>query len=424
MHLIQAVQYYSASYTAVSLYYKPNWVKFRLNYKCTTKKGILCLRSYKRELHCYKFARLRGHAALLILMKVKDVLKTTDIIKVKPEDTLNSALSLLKSSHDAAFVFDGDTFLGVVNPYHALIQKSYPANTKVKNSLIHPPKLKMSDSLQRAGQLMNESKLHYLPVFENSTFKGIVSARRIMKSMLKNVDMNTKIEQILKKRKKLITIDQDSYLTKALNQFKDKKISKLVTVDKKGTLKGVLAYYDIIDYLTMPKQRQNYASRQGSKTSTMKKAVKNFHKQHVLTVGVEETLQDAVQKMIDNTIGSVVLIDSSRKPVGIITTKDVLKSLDNHISKSLVTIHGKSLSKASQSLTETFSQSLETALQKAKGVIGANVMVKEKKQGGVFEAAVSILKDGAKGINISAEGKDLAKLLQDIRKKTKRLIQS
>lgn len=357
-------------------------------------------------------------------MKVKDVLKTTDIIRVNPEDTLTSALSLLTSSHDAAFVFDGDTFLGVVNPYHALIQKSYPANTKVKNSLIHPPKLKLTDSLQRAAQLMNESKLHYLPVFDKNTFQGIVTARRVMKHMMNNVDMHSSIVDTLKKRKKLITIDQDNFLSKALNLFKEKKVSKLVTVDKKGTLQGVLAYYDIIDYLTMPKERQNYASRQGSKTSVMKKAIKNFHKQHVLTVEADHTLKDAVRMMIDNSIGSVVLIDRSRKPIGIITTKDVLKLLDNHMPQSLVTIHGKSLSTGSQKIIDTFSKSFDAALQKAKGVVGADIMVKEKKQGGVFEAAVSILKEGAKGINISVEGKDLNKLLQDIRKKAKRLTQS
>ena len=75
-------------------------------------------------------------------MKISEILKTEGIITVSPEDTLNRALSQLSSSHDAAFVVDDqENLLGVVNPYHSIINNSFPGNAKVINCLTKPPKV-------------------------------------------------------------------------------------------------------------------------------------------------------------------------------------------------------------------------------------------------------------------------------------------
>jgi len=39
-------------------------------------------------------------------MKVHTIIDSEDVIKVSPDETLSSALSKLKSAHDAALVFD------------------------------------------------------------------------------------------------------------------------------------------------------------------------------------------------------------------------------------------------------------------------------------------------------------------------------
>ena len=115
-------------------------------------------------------------------MNLLDAVKTKNIIKISLEDSLSSALSHLSSSHDAAFIFDDKKkFVGVINPYHALIHASYPGNAKVAHCLFHPPRVKRNFSISKVAQLFIESKLHYLPVFdERDEFIGITSARRLL----------------------------------------------------------------------------------------------------------------------------------------------------------------------------------------------------------------------------------------------------
>ena len=59
-------------------------------------------------------------------MRLLNILKENNIIKVSPEDHLSHVLSKLSTSHDAAFVFDdNDKYLGVINqPFEMLYLKA------------------------------------------------------------------------------------------------------------------------------------------------------------------------------------------------------------------------------------------------------------------------------------------------------------
>src|SRR3990167_10291057 len=114
-------------------------------------------------------------------MELLDFVKTKNIIKIAPDTTLSHALSSLKSSHDAAFVFDEkDNYMGLVNPYYSIIKTSLPGNAKIEHYLFHAPRIKLNDSVAKVARLMIESKVNYLPVFDDrNEFVGITSARRL-----------------------------------------------------------------------------------------------------------------------------------------------------------------------------------------------------------------------------------------------------
>src|SRR5215213_6955802 len=135
-------------------------------------------------------------------MRVINFLKTNNIIEASPEHTLSNSLAHLKSSHDSAFVFDPTNkkkLLGVINPYYSVIKNSYPGNAKVEHSLFHPPHLKTNFPVSKVAQLLIESKLHYLPVFDNEDkFTGIVSARNLLAHLQDSDLFNVKVADYLK----------------------------------------------------------------------------------------------------------------------------------------------------------------------------------------------------------------------------------
>ena len=130
------------------------------------------------------------------MIHLKDIIKTDRIIKLSSDETLLHAVSQMKTSHDAAFVFDeNDKFLGVVNPYYSLIKSSYPGNSKVIHCLFHPPKLHIDLPISKVAGLFIESKIHYLPIFnDRDIFLGIISARHLLSYYVSSLIFNFPIK--------------------------------------------------------------------------------------------------------------------------------------------------------------------------------------------------------------------------------------
>lgn len=261
-------------------------------------------------------------------MRLLNILKENNIIRLSPDDHLSQALAKLSTSHDAAFVFDDNNkFIGVINPYYSAIKSSHPGNTKVINCLTHPPKIYLNYPLSKVCGLFIQSKIHYLPVFSiDEQFLGIISVRRILSHFRNLPVFKAKIKEILKGRwRPLITIRQDASINEALHLFKEKKFSKLVVVDYQNKLKGILTYYDIINFIVGPKYKENRGDRVGNKGSFYNLHVKTFAKSHVLVMDKEKGLVEVIDVIINKKIGSVIIIDKDRKPIDIITSRDLLQ---------------------------------------------------------------------------------------------------
>lgn len=100
-------------------------------------------------------------------MRLLNLLKENNIIKISSQSTLSQALNKLSTSHDAVFVFDeNNKFLGIINPYYHLIKNSYPPNIKVEKCVFNPPRIYINYPLTKVAELFIQSKIHYLPVFD------------------------------------------------------------------------------------------------------------------------------------------------------------------------------------------------------------------------------------------------------------------
>jgi len=262
-------------------------------------------------------------------MSLADILKTEKIIKVKDEQLLSSVLPKLRSSHDAAFVFDErNRFLGVVNPYYCLIKSSYPSNAKIKHCLFHPPKIYLKTPLVSVANLFIQSKIHYLPVFldkNKDEFLGIISARRLL-SYFKDLEVfKVKVEEVLKKKKSLVVVNQNEKIGYAISLFRKTRYSKLIVIDEAMRLKGILSYFDFISYLTSPRRSSSIGDRKGFKNGFLNLPVKNLIKSYVITVSKDDLLNQVIKLILEKKIGSVIVVNDKKIPQGIITTRDILQ---------------------------------------------------------------------------------------------------
>ncbi|PJC30092.1 hypothetical protein CO051_07665 [Candidatus Roizmanbacteria bacterium CG_4_9_14_0_2_um_filter_39_13] len=363
------------------------------------------------------------HVTRSNMKHIDQILKKTGIIKVSPNDTLSSALGKLTSSHDAAFVFDAkDKFLGVINPYYTLIKSSaFDASTKVAHALFHPPHIDTTDSLSRIVQLMNESKIHYLPVFDaDKQFLGITSARRIL-TFMQNLDVaKLTIGQMSHTQKgKVITVTLDDSISKAQQLFKEYKTSKIVVIDKNGRLKGILSHYDLIPFIIAPGNKQRRGTR-GEQTQFKDTPVKNYVKTTVLTLNEKNTVSEAIEQVLSKVIGSIILVDHESHPTGIVTTRDILDLLRIDNKKKNVSITTKHLSKHHVVTFNDFAKYITEYIQRNEPIASARIIYEGEKNDRLFKITVHLTPFKGRPVVISREGKDFSQLLQEVKEVVRR----
>lgn len=356
-------------------------------------------------------------------MDFKDAVKTKNIIKVSPDDTLSHVLGKLGSSHDCAFVFDDEkNYLGVINPYYTLIKKSYPGNAKVAHCLFHAPRVYNTYSVSKVARLFVESKLHYLPIFDDKEkFVGISSARRLLSLYQDSDRFHIEIGDYLKQKKQsILSIYDTDLVSSAVHTFKSKRISKLVVLSKDMRLKGILTYYDLISHLMTPKRKEHKGDKIGDKRSFQYLPVKNFAKTYLLTLGVHNTLFDALKLILDKQIGSVLIVDDRKLVIGIITTSDFLRLLSRSKEEQKIEISGKNLSTESSNILRGFMKSYATMIKKLPDVKKIKLFIHEEKNGGIFKTVLSVIPKRGRAQVIANEEKSLQKSLKEIQKKVKR----
>lgn len=349
---------------------------------------------------------------------LKDNLKKTGIVKSLPEDNLSQVLSKLKSSHDASFVFDNnEKFLGVVNPYYAMIHKTaFDGNTKAHKAIFHPPVLNINDVIERVVKMMTESKIHYLPVFnDEKEFKGIITARRILLYISKLKNSQNPISTMRHTQKGVvITININEPVSKAITLFKEYKTSKIVAVDDKGKLKGVLSHYDLIPFLIAPTQRTESRGK-GNKSHFKDTPIKNFVKPAVLKMTSRDSIKDAISQILQREIGSVILTDEEDRPTGIITTKDFLNILGDDNNKKNIIIANNTLDKAHKPVFDDFYEYLSKYVNTEIELSGAEFHYHKEKDGHLHKVQLHLTPVKGKIHIFTREGHDFSRLLQELK---------
>lgn len=316
---------------------------------------------------------------MLNKISASQLLKTDNILTVNPNASLSQALARLRSSHDAVFVVQGDKVLGLISPYHALFHANTPAQTKVKHCLFSPPKLRPHTKLPEIARQMIESKVYYLPVFdEGDHWLGIVTKGRVLETLRKNPQPEAVFASLFKP-KRLTTVTETTTLGEARNLMKASGVSRLIVANGTGVLRGLLTRHDLRTAFSSPESSQNFLSRDGDKIKASRQEIRPYIKKHVITARHNDSFSKILALLIESNIGSVVLVNPKYQPTDIISVRDILKVIatqrDLFVGK--LQISGDALPKSAlavQLLRQSF-----TRLHKKDNHLNLDALVKVEK---------------------------------------------
>jgi CBS domain-containing protein len=353
-------------------------------------------------------------------MNVQDILKTDQILKAHPEDTLSSALLNIKSAHDAVFVFDDDdAFMGVINPYYSLVKTTHRWDTKLKNCLFHPPRVYLNQQFQEVIRLMVDSKLHYLPVFESEggPFVGITSARKLLSVLEKMSLFHITIKKFLNsKDRPLIVIDAKDSVAKALEIFRKEKVSKLVVTDEAFKVEGLFTYYELIAALMAPNKREHDSEGAAEIVPQRNEQIKPFILSAVETMDQSDYLDEALRVIIGKNLGSVVVQDPDRRAVGIVTVRDFMNFLKEEEPQKVIELSTQHLSPDNRQILSDYLPKIQRWVDKITDLVSARLIVKEERHGSLFNVTLHLIPDKGDPLVLREEDHHLEEVLKKIKK--------
>jgi hypothetical protein len=155
--------------------------------------------------------------------------------------------------------------------------------------------------------------------------------------------------------------------------------------------------------------------REGKKDAILNQSVKKFSKSFVLTLSPGNKMSDGLDLILEKKIGSVVIIDNARHPVGIITTRDFFDLMMQPSAKIQFSSFNRNLSRSSKRVVRSFMRPLMHFLETKKNVSEARLSVKEEKNGNLFKVIFSLFTKKGKKQVISKEGNDLEVVLHEVK---------
>lgn len=124
--------------------------------------------------------------------KVSDILtrKGDKSIAVSPGTTVLEALKLMAANNiGSVLVTENDEYLGIVTERDysrkVILMGKNSTDTKVGEIMTSDlPKVSPADSIEHCMELMTNSQIRYLPVFEGDKLKGIISITDVVKETI------------------------------------------------------------------------------------------------------------------------------------------------------------------------------------------------------------------------------------------------
>lgn len=171
--------------------------------------------------------------------------------------------------------------------------------------------LESDNTLLDARNFMIRYNISRIVILQNQKPAGIITEKDISK-FLYSTFTEKRLSEILIKdimTKKLLTVDMNSSIDESIKIMLDNNISSVIVTDNKGHHKGIITKTDIVEYCAYHVKN--------------KYIIKDSMSKKVYTVFPDENIHMIILLMNTYKVSRIVVIDHN-KPVGIVTSQDLL----------------------------------------------------------------------------------------------------
>lgn len=247
---------------------------------------------------------------------------------VNADDTISKVLPLLDKldpdKASALVVKEDDRIIGVIRE-RDLIRGSAmtnPHETKVKNFVIRTGIVDYSDlDVERVVRRFIEDSTPFVIVRRDGNY-GVIYINDFLMSLKEELS-DVRVKEVM--NPDVVTINTHDSAGKALSLMRTHGVDRLVVVDERHRVVGVITGKDIVDRIIAPRKRARMGDSKGEKEKTLAIMVESIMSYPPVTCEKDEKVSDVIDQMIEHKVSSVVVVAPDETPEGVVTKKDILE---------------------------------------------------------------------------------------------------
>lgn len=350
---------------------------------------------------------------------IRDII-VKDVIKASTEDSLSSILGKAKKYRIHQIpIIEENNFIGMIFIKDIVIKDIDAEKTKAKSIVVsNIPKLDSNISLKDAARKIIQSGFRALPVFEKNKIIGILSEIDLIFELIREAKKeNIKIEEIMSKP---ICLEENSTIGKLKHIMRENNISRVPVVDKNGYISGVIDTLDLVD-LILPKESQKRSKAGSGEKINVRDIPITIIIRKPFAASKESKIGEVINAFLEH---EEIIVVEDKKPIGIITPKDILEVLLKESVKEEI-IELSNIRELKENEINHLREEMEKIERKEKEKIEkifVYVDVKKKVKGKIyFIRARTLTKRGV--LIANSEGRDFGICIRDIVKKIEKEIE-
>ncbi|MEM3383796.1 MAG: CBS domain-containing protein [Nitrososphaerales archaeon] len=242
---------------------------------------------------------------------------------ISHSDNVSKLISLLETSGSYEALVTNDRPMLVTA--RDVLNITHPERTPVFKISFRPPSISPITPIYDASSKLVQNKIRILPVLENKSVVGVVRQTTILEKMANCEDLKKFLSEDLMV-KNLVTVSIDSSIGVVKSVMLKNGISHIPLVNREGELKGLVTAKDLVWHFIKPRESMKAGEKIGKKVKFPEMGIKGLTDINPLQVTRRTPIMDVVQEMI-NRKKSYSLVVENRKPVGIITPRDIISLL-------------------------------------------------------------------------------------------------
>ncbi|MDK2795818.1 MAG: hypothetical protein PWQ22_518 [Archaeoglobaceae archaeon] len=264
----------------------------------------------------------------MIVEELRELIRE-DYYMINAEETISKLFPLIeklgKDRAHAILVEENGKILGVVREKDLIRGRvlQNPHETKVRSMLVRTGVIPVSElTVERVARRFVEDMTPFVIVSEDSKY-GAIYINDFIK-FIKDRFKGIKVRDLM--NEEFITVKRFDTVAKALSLMKKNGVDRVIVVDEKGKVIGVLTGKDVIDRVVVPRKRARFGDFSGEKEKSLSIMVESIMSAPPICAKPNDSVSEVIDLMAENRISSIV-VERDSIPEGILMKRDILEFL-------------------------------------------------------------------------------------------------